>query len=109
MAGGRRGRHRRAAPPGAARSTAAVTWRAHEALGPSPRIEDPVVERLEAWRAHAAKAARVPAQAILDDLTLRAIAEARPDDADALVGVPGLGPVKAARFGDDLLAAVREA
>jgi DNA helicase-2/ATP-dependent DNA helicase PcrA len=69
--------------------------------------DDPVVERLEAWRAHAAKAARVPAEAILDDLTLRAIAEARPADADELSGIPGLGPVKAARFAEDLLAAVR--
>jgi hypothetical protein len=45
---------------------------------------------------------------VLDDLTLQAIADARPDDAEALAGVPGLGPVKAARFGDELLAAVRD-
>jgi DNA helicase-2/ATP-dependent DNA helicase PcrA len=69
--------------------------------------EDPVVERLQAWRAQAAKAARVPADAILDDLTLQAIASARPGDADALGGIPGLGPVKAARFADELLEAVR--
>jgi ATP-dependent DNA helicase RecQ len=46
-------------------------------------------------------------EAILDDLTLKAIADARPRDADALSEVPGLGAVKAARFGDELLAAVR--
>jgi len=69
--------------------------------------QDPVVERLEAWREQAARAARLPIHAILDDRTLRAIAEARPSDADALVEVPGLGPVKAARFGEQLLAAVR--
>ena len=81
--------------------------RPHDALRARAATPDPVVERLEAWREHAAKIARVPAQAILDDITLRAIAEARPDDADALIGVPGLGPVKAARFGEQLLAAVR--
>jgi DNA helicase-2/ATP-dependent DNA helicase PcrA len=82
--------------------------RPHATLRARAAAPDPVVERLEAWREHAARAARVPEEAILDDLTLRAIAEARPGDADALGGVPGLGPVKAARFGDQLLAAVRD-
>jgi DNA helicase-2/ATP-dependent DNA helicase PcrA len=80
----------------------------HDALRARAATADPVVERLEAWRAHAAKVARVPAEAILDDITLRAIAAARPDGTDDLVAVPGLGPVKAARFGDELLAAVRD-
>ena len=80
----------------------------HEALRSRAPAADPVVERLEAWRAQAARAARVADVEVLDDVTLQAIADARPDDAEALAGVPGLGPVKAARFGDALLAAVRD-
>ncbi len=68
---------------------------------------DSAVERLEAWRAQAARAARVPEQAIIDDRTLHAIADVGPASPDELVDVPGLGPVKAARFGDALLAALR--
>lgn len=68
---------------------------------------DEVVERLRAWRAEVARTARVSAQAILDDTTLQAVATARPGTADELVALPGIGPVKAARFGEDLLAAVQ--
>ena len=67
---------------------------------------DAAVERLEAWRAQAARAARVPEQAIIDDRTLHAIADVRPGSTNDLQGVPGLGPVKAARFGEALLAAL---
>ena len=71
---------------------------------PDPVDEvDVVLARLVAWRKQAAKVARVPVEAILDDLTLHAIAEARPSSVDDLVGLPGLGPVKAARFGDAIL------
>jgi len=67
---------------------------------------DRVVERLEAWRTQTARAARVAPEAVLDDRTLEAIAAVRPRSAAELVTVPGLGPVKAARFGDALLAAL---
>ena len=50
--------------------------------------------------------ARVADQAIVDDRTLHAIAAAHPTSVEALVGLPGLGPVKAARFGDEILAAL---
>ena len=67
---------------------------------------DGAAARLETWRAQAARAARVPAQAIIDDRTLHAIVAARPRSTEELVGVPGLGPIKAARFGEALLAAL---
>ncbi len=68
---------------------------------------DAALTRLEAWRAQAARAARVEAEAVVDDVTLRALAEARPTSTTELAAVPGLGPVKIAHHGDDLLAAVR--
>ena len=75
-----------------------------------PEMDDPpdaVLGRIEAWRTQAARIARVPDHAIVDDRTLRAIAAARPASTDELVDLPGLGPVKVARFGPKLLDAVR--
>ena len=68
-----------------------------------------VLDALKAWRRTAAKAAGVPAYVIFHDTTLAAVAEARPRDRDALLALPGLGPVKAARYGDDLLRVVADA
>ena len=68
---------------------------------------DPVVlDALKAWRRTAAKAAGVPPYVIFHDTTLAAVAEARPGTREALLALPGLGPVKAARYGDDLLRVV---
>jgi DNA helicase II / ATP-dependent DNA helicase PcrA len=67
-----------------------------------------VLAALEDWRRAAARAAGVPGHVILHDTTLRLVAEARPRDRDALVRLPGLGPVKADRFGDAVLAVVAE-
>jgi DNA helicase-2/ATP-dependent DNA helicase PcrA len=61
---------------------------------------------LKAWRSQAAKVGGVPAFVVFHDTTLAAIAEARPASRDALLALPGLGPVKAERYGDQLLAVV---
>ncbi|MBW3614992.1 MAG: UvrD-helicase domain-containing protein [Actinobacteria bacterium] len=77
-----------------------------QGLGAEP---DPdVFAALKAWRAGAAKAANVPAYVIFHDTTLAAVAELRPRTRDALLSVPGLGPVKAERYGAALLALVSE-
>jgi len=68
---------------------------------------DPLVlAELVAWRRTLARASGVPAQVIFHDATLAAVAEARPTDRDALMAVPGLGPLKVERYGDELLALV---
>ncbi|MGH9178998.1 MAG: HRDC domain-containing protein, partial [Acidimicrobiales bacterium] len=68
---------------------------------------DPAVwEALKAWRAAAAQASGVPAYVIFHDATLAAVAEARPSSTEELLALPGLGPVKAARYGDTLLGLV---
>jgi DNA helicase-2/ATP-dependent DNA helicase PcrA len=75
-------------------------------LGANP---DPdVLAALKLWRARAAKAANVPAYVIFHDTTLAAVAELRPTTKDALLAVPGLGPVKAERYGEALLEVVAE-
>jgi DNA helicase II / ATP-dependent DNA helicase PcrA len=74
--------------------------------GPQPDPE--VLAALTSWRARAARAAAVPAYVIFHDTTLAALAELRPHDRESLLAVPGLGPVKAERYGHDLLALVAE-
>ena len=68
---------------------------------------DPAVfEALKTWRATTARASGVPAYVIFHDSTLAAVATAKPRDRRSLLAVPGLGPVKADRYGDALLALV---
>jgi superfamily II DNA helicase RecQ len=45
---------------------------------------------------------------IFHDTTLAAVADARPTNQKELLALPGLGPVKAERYGDALLAVVAE-
>jgi DNA helicase-2/ATP-dependent DNA helicase PcrA len=71
-------------------------------LGADPAV----LNALKEWRSNAARMAGVPAFVIFHDTTLAAVAEARPGDRTALLALPGLGPVKAERYGDDLLRVV---
>jgi DNA helicase-2/ATP-dependent DNA helicase PcrA len=65
-----------------------------------------VLAELVAWRKTLARASGVPAQVIFHDATLAAVAEARPASRDALMALPGFGPLKVERYGDELLALV---
>ncbi|HZB70826.1 MAG TPA: ATP-dependent DNA helicase UvrD2 [Acidimicrobiales bacterium] len=103
LAEGRR-RLRAARDPSAADATAASgARRLRDAADPQ------LVAALEAWRSAAARAAGVPRHLVLHDATLAAVAEARPRDHQALLALPGVGPVKADRYGDDLLSVVGQA
>jgi DNA helicase-2/ATP-dependent DNA helicase PcrA len=64
------------------------------------------VAALEHGRSAAPRAAGVPRHLVLHDATLAAVAEARPRDHQALLALPGVGPVKADRYGGDLLSVV---
>jgi superfamily II DNA helicase RecQ len=66
---------------------------------------DPTVfEALKSWRAATAKRSGVPAYVIFHDTTLAALAQTKPSDRSGLLAVPGLGPVKAERYGEAVLA-----
>ncbi len=68
---------------------------------------DPVLlGALKSWRAEAARSGGVPAYVVFHDTTLAAVAEARPRTTTALLELPGLGPVKAERYGEALLAVI---
>ncbi len=62
-----------------------------------------MIAALRDWRASAARMSGVPAYVICHDTTLAAVASALPSSRDELLALPGLGPVKAARYGDALL------
>jgi ATP-dependent DNA helicase RecQ len=60
-------------------------------------------ERLRAWRRAASLDAAVPAYVVFGDRTLRELAQRNPSTPGALAGIPGVGPAKLARYGDDVL------
>jgi ATP-dependent DNA helicase RecQ len=60
-------------------------------------------ERLRSWRRTVSTAEGVPAFVVFGDRTLRELARRNPATAVALVEVPGIGPAKVARYGDDVL------
>ena len=66
--------------------------------------DHPVVDELRSWRQDQARAAEVPAYAIFKDATLADLLNRWPDSPQDLLEVSGSGPVKADRFGADLLA-----
>ena len=70
------------------------------------RADPHVLEALRSWRADTARSSGVPAFVVFHDTTLAAVAEARPRDRPSLLALPGMGPVKADRYGDALLAVV---
>ncbi|MEQ3551465.1 ATP-dependent DNA helicase UvrD2 [Pseudonocardia nematodicida] len=67
-----------------------------------------LLDRLKQWRAAEGKGQGVPAFVVLTDATLTAIAEQRPSDPSALVGIPGIGAAKLDRYGDAVLALLAE-
>lgn len=70
---------------------------------------DPALfEALRSWRARTANASNLPAFVILHDRTLTAIAARRPRTPAQLATIPGIGPAKLDRFGDDLLDVVAD-
>lgn len=95
-----------------AKSAASVRSGLSAANG-GPRLKrdesDPVFQALKKWRLSIAKANDVPAFVIFNDKTLHAIASDRPTTEAGLLGVSGIGPTKAAQYGEDVLRLVAEA
>ncbi len=81
------------------------------------RVEPPVAldgsaaaaeAALRAWRTQRSKADGVPAYVVVSDKHLRGIAVARPMTPAELVACDGIGPAKLERYGDEILALLRE-
>jgi ATP-dependent DNA helicase RecQ len=71
--------------------------------------DQPLFEALRQLRADLAREQSVPAYVIFHDATLRAIAERRPATLEALGQVSGVGAAKLDRYGEQVLAALRDA
>ncbi|GJM23094.1 MAG: ATP-dependent DNA helicase RecQ [Planctomycetota bacterium] len=75
-------------------------------------LDDVAQQLFEALREHRREVARaesVPPYVVASDRTLRDIARIKPRDLEALQEAHGIGPSKAERFGEGLLAVVAEA
>jgi DNA helicase II / ATP-dependent DNA helicase PcrA len=88
----------------AARSALAGARPVSDGAEPDPALLRELVD----WRRNLARASGVPAYVIFHDSTLRALATERPENRESLLDVPGIGPVKAERHGDAVLALVRD-
>jgi superfamily II DNA helicase RecQ len=89
--------------------------RARAARAKLPRAGTPtdgpdreLFEALRRWRHQQAREADVRAFVIFNDATLSAMCSRRPRDRSELLRVPGVGPVKAQRFGDEVLRIIAE-
>jgi DNA helicase-2/ATP-dependent DNA helicase PcrA len=71
-------------------------------------VDSALFERLRAWRAAVASEQRAPVFVVFTDATLQAIAERRPASVAELVALPGIGQAKLDRYGEDVLALVRQ-
>jgi ATP-dependent DNA helicase UvrD/PcrA len=95
-----------------AKSVLAVTWVRKPSRflveltgGSRPAEERPEgFEALKAWRLARARAEEIPAYLVFHNSTLAEIAGRRPQSLAELAAVPGVGPAKLERYGDEVLA-----
>ena len=65
--------------------------------------EEALAERIKEWRAGEAKRLRVPAYVVMHDRTVKALAQARPENPKELLEIDGMGPAKVEKFGAAIL------
>ena len=77
-----------------------------ETRAPAKSLEpdDPVYDTLKRWRLETAKAEEKPAYVIFHNSTLAEIVRRAPRSREELADVPGVGPAKLDRYGDEVLA-----
>jgi len=68
--------------------------------------DDPAYRALKTWRLERAKADDLPAYVVFHNATLEEIARRTPRSLAELAAVPGVGPAKLERYGEDVLAAL---
>ncbi len=71
--------------------------------------DDPLYAALKTWRLERARADEVPAYVVFHNATLEEIAVRRPQSLVELASVPGVGPAKLERYGDEVIAALAAA
>jgi DNA helicase II / ATP-dependent DNA helicase PcrA len=78
-----------------------------EAPAKTVEPDNPLYAALKRWRLETAKAEERPAYVIFHNSTLAEIVRRAPRTRDELAAVPGVGPAKLERYGEDVLAALR--
>lgn len=73
-----------------------------------PLREQKLFERLKWWRMEVARQQNLPAYVILQDSALREIAIAKPETADELLQISGIGSKRLSMWGEDILRLVSE-
>jgi ATP-dependent DNA helicase RecQ len=76
---------------------------AASATGSDLALDQPLFERLRAWRAEVARAQGVPAFVVFHDQTLRAIAQSNARALEDLGAISGIGARKLANYGPAVL------
>jgi ATP-dependent DNA helicase RecQ len=71
------------------------------------RFGGPIARELDNYRRRTARELKWKAYMVLQHKTILAIDRAEPETTEALARIPGLGPAKLERFGDDILDVVR--
>ena len=90
-----------AAPPRPSATPRARSAAAND--GPEVAFDDPLFQRLRAWRRDRAQQDGVPAYTFFTDRTARELVVQRPGDRAGLLGVWGLGDARIEAIGDELL------
>ncbi len=77
--------------------------------GSAPLAEEagPLLEALRTWRLRVSRDTEKPAYTVFSNDTLERIASVRPESLADLYSVPGVGPSKLARYGEEVLAIVK--
>jgi ATP-dependent DNA helicase RecQ len=65
-------------------------------------------DALRNWRLEIARRTEVPPYVVFHDRTLAEIAHRRPESAGALAAIAGVGPAKLERYGESVLAVLRD-
>jgi ATP-dependent DNA helicase RecQ len=75
---------------------------------PSTETDSVLRNTLKAWRLEQMKVDKVPAYVIFNDQALNELCQVRPRTIAELLGITGIGPARADRYGDQILAILEE-
>ena len=81
---------------------------AHSGAASSDGMDPALFERLKSWRAEQARRQRVPAYVVLHNSHLEEIAARKPRTIEELGTIKGVGLRRAARYGEEIIALVRD-
>jgi DNA helicase II / ATP-dependent DNA helicase PcrA len=97
-----------APPPGSATASRVVSSRRPNDSTTSSTGDDGLRELLRSWRKDRADTDSVPAYVVFTNVTLDALVDIAPTTLDDLRRIPGIGPAKRERYGEAIVALIRD-